>query len=291
MKTIRQIRSLISLLTIAAGAFGCAGPAHGQPATLTQPRVQGDGSFRFEAAAPLGRKRIETSADLHSWTNLGTTNATTFAVLQPGASASPQRFFRVRCDEATAIDDLGLKVTSIRSTNVALRWQSVPGAMATRVYLAAEPCCGEVGLPAQKLVASLPGSATNFVLGELAPATHCFLRVTADTPTNSHSSLAHARTSGGPRAPLDSPVREVLGWAPNALQVVLTAHMTSAVDSGAGLQTGWHVTRASGAEIAVTAVHRHSVPIGAPAYGLGPEPSGDVNVIDADHRLFLMRPW
>ena len=38
----------------------------------------------------------------------------------------------------------------------------------------------------------------------------------------------------------------------------------------------------------MTAVPRHSIPVGAPAYGLGPEPSGDANVIDVDHRLFLM---
>ena len=267
-----------------------AGAIHCMPQTawLEGTRLTGGGGFECGAAAWRGAKRVETSSNLSGWTSFFTTNALTFTIRDFNALSYPQRFFRVVCDGETNRDDLALEANSVRSTSFAMTWRRIADATAVRLYLAGEPCCPDVGLPAQKLVATLPGTVTNYSLTGLAPAVDCFVRAVVDTPAGPHAGLVHARTLGGPRAALDTPVREVLGWAPNALLVVVPNQINNAYDSGTNLQTGWQVTRANGAAISVVSVHRHSIPVGAPAYGLGPVPSGDPNVIDVDHRLFLM---
>lgn len=280
--------AIIPLVKIALmlGLGVASGPA--QSAWFSTPRLLAGGGFECEAHTWRGEKRIEVSSNLEDWSVVSTTNAMAFSMRETESGPERHRFFRVRCEESLAEPPLPVTVSSVSSTRILLEWPEQSDATAVRVYLAAEPCCPDVGPPAQVLLAELPASARSFEITPLAPAVDCFVRVVVDTLTGPHHGVVHARTRGGPDETRETRVREVLGWAPNALLVVTTNRIRSPQDSGIGLQTGWRVTRANGAAISVNAVHRHSVPVGAPSYPLGPEGEGDPNVIDVEHRLFLV---
>jgi endoglucanase len=162
------------------------------------------------------------------------------------------------------------------SSTVNLRWQPISGATRVRVYLLAEP------RGAKTLLATLPGKAASHKADGLAPAATMFLQVEADTAKGLVSRSFRIRTEGGPRARLDNPVREVHACAPDILMIVLSGGDGAAWQSGA-----WSVTRSSGAAIAVRAVHRESLPVGAPHYEIGfGRPYSD-DILDVDHRIYL----
>ncbi len=190
----------------------------------------------------------------------------------------------------------GVSVTSVTSSTVSIAWAQVSNATGVRVYLAAEPAAVAGGsLPDQKLVATLPGNATSYQFTKLAAAADVFLRVEADTPSGAVSSNAYTRTKGGPRATLDTPLREAHGYAPNVLMIVLENKGT--YYNGTGLtgnqgstwQAGpWTVTRRDGTPIQVSQVHRHTIPVSQPSYQIGFGAPYDDNVVDVDHRIYLV---
>ncbi len=193
----------------------------------------------------------------------------------PGDSALPP---------AAAPDPLALHVTSATSTSVTVAWTPVPGAAASRVQLGPEPADTRDGpLPVSIDVATPAGDATRQRIEGLAPAVDVFVRVEVTGPDGAVlASEAHGRTLGGPRASLDDAVREVHALAPDVLEVVL-----SNGDGGQWEAGPWTVHREDGSPIAVTAVHRQSIPVGAPGYDVGFGADTHDNVIDVDHRIFL----
>ncbi len=164
-----------------------------------------------------------------------------------------------------------------------MAWSSVGNATLTKVFLGAEPG-NAVGapMPGEVEVAVLDGTANAYTVTGLAPAVDLFIRVEvhADTVLSEH---VHARTRGGPRAPLDTPVREVHLYSPRILEIVIAG------GDGGALQAGpWTVQRSNGSFIGVESVYRHSVAVGAPAYQIGYGLPYDDSVIDVDHRIFLV---
>ena len=157
---------------------------------------------------------------------------------------------------------LQVRVASVTSSSVAIKWGRVRDATQVRVYLASEPAPARgAPMPGEVALVSLRGSATTYRLTNLAAAAHAFIRVEAVTPRGSVSGSASGRTVGGPRAALDTPLREVHGYAPNVLQVVLDNKttrydgVTLAGNQGAAWQAGpWTLTRRDGRPIRVSHV-------------------------------------
>jgi len=173
--------------------------------------------------------------------------------------------------------DLECKISNVTSSTVSISWKSINGGDSVRVYLLADPNEGR-----KMLLATLPGRASGYKVTGLAPAVTAFLRVEADTQNDTVSWNGSARTTGGPRAVLDSPVREVHGYAPDILMIVIASGKGSEWQSGK-----WNVTRGNGSGIAVRAVSRDSVPVGAPEYQVGwGRPYRD-DILDVDHRIYL----
>lgn len=187
---------------------------------------------------------------------------------------------------------LDLRVSSVTSSTVELRWNALPGAQSITVSMGSEP--GPV-LASQTEVARLSSSATTLRITKLAPDVNVFIRVDVETSGSTASAIAHVRTKGGPRAALDNIVREVRGYAPNILMVVLAdngiRYDLNPVNHGAAWQAGpWKVIRRNGTALPVTAVYRQSVPVEAPGYITDPmnyTGSGS-NLLNTDHRMFLV---
>ncbi|MCC6694566.1 MAG: Ig-like domain-containing protein [Candidatus Hydrogenedentes bacterium] len=204
--------------------------------------------------------------------------------------------------------NLNLHVSSTTSSQVALCWPLLQNASQTRVYVGPEPSSSGTGsLPMQKLVATLSGSQQEYTVQDLAPAVDAFfyvqtLNASSQTIGECHT---HVRTPGGPRAALDTAVREVHMVAPNVLEVVMADFMVHSFssmsdtydqgvneivgDHGLQWQTGtWTVIRQSGAPIPVVNVYRHSVPVGQNYYEVAYQGSTADNLLDVDHRIFLV---
>jgi len=167
-------------------------------------------------------------------------------------------------------------VSAATSSKVTIGWRTIPGATLHRIYLLTGP-------DGQKApIASVSASGRSYKLTGLAPAATAFIRVEAETPKGIVSRNLVARTVGGPRANLDTAVREVHGYAPDVLMVVLAG------GNGPSWQAGeWKLTRANGAHIAVRKVDRDSLPVGAPEYEIGYGKSYRDDVLDIDHRVYL----
>ncbi|MBI2060597.1 MAG: glycoside hydrolase family 9 protein [Nitrospirae bacterium] len=147
------------------------------------------------------------------------------------------------------------------------------------VILVPEPGAAEGVLVAQ-------GEGLQVVTG-LAPSADYFFRV--------DEAVLHARTVGGPRAKLDTTVREVHGYAPNILMIVVAnpgaAYRSDKLQGNLGplWQAGpWTVKRRDGSAIKVLRVHRHSITVSQPDYKVGYSLDSDINIVDVDHRLFLV---
>jgi len=193
--------------------------------------------------------------------------------------------------------DFKVAVEAVTSSRVTLSWPPFSAATDLRVYIGPEP----PELPGRRLPlavqdAVLPGTATGHTVTAVAAATDLFALVIADEGRASERlGFAHARTEGGPRAPLETPLREVHAYAPNVLALVL---QNPATDYNGGTPIGntgadwaagaWTVTRSLGAPVAVSAVRRHSIPVGQPDYPVGYWMFGDDDIVDIDHRVFLL---
>ncbi len=188
-------------------------------------------------------------------------------------------------------------LSRVTSTTVELAFTPPQGTSQVLVYAGPEPGKGPgEPLPLERLMAKLPGDARQARVGLLSPGTDVFLRLEARRLTSGPVSVGlHARTLGGPHTPLDTPLREVQLHAPNVVMLVLSNPGTEfdgttlVGDVGADWQGGtWSVRRHDGRAIAVTAVHRHSMPIGQPDYPVGYNQYGDGDIVDVDHRIFLV---
>ncbi len=144
-------------------------------------------------------------------------------------------------------------------------------------------------MPSEILEVSAAASATSYTINKIAAATDLFIRAEAVVPSGNISEQTHARTIGGPRADLGtSALREVHGFAPNVLQIVLANGV------GATWQDGtWAVKRRDGSAINVVSKWRHSIPVSADdftptasnphVYNINSD-----NVTATDHRIYLV---
>ncbi|MBI4122560.1 MAG: glycoside hydrolase family 9 protein [Parcubacteria group bacterium] len=180
-----------------------------------------------------------------------------------------------------------VRIGAITSSSVEISWAPVPTATQTNIYLAPEPTANNPSVPKQ-LMASLGNGATSYRLANLAAGTDFFLRVEAVTPAGVVGSEAHARTPGGPRVNLDTPVRQVFGYAPNVLMLVLEDKVLLS-NRGPTWQKGpWSVTRRDGRILPVMSVYRRSVPVSQPGYELGFGAPVNNNLVEVDHEIYLV---
>lgn len=285
VKPLPASPALLSLATLAWTLLA----SYAQPLILAQTRQLADGRVEFQVSGPAGPKRIEFSNDLSVWGTLAAAeSAPSFVVADAPPASDEPRFYRARLLGGVETD-FNAGAVEVRPTQVKLAWAPPEGATATRVFLAAEPnLVGSAG-PARKLMATLSGSASELTVTNLAPGVDCFFRIEMDTLQGAKAVLVHARTPRTPRTRsarelvLQPALREVQGFSPNILIVTLANWPTN------DLKTGWQVKRADGATVPLTAVHRHSVPVGAPEYPVGQGIGGRENpLVEVDHRLFLV---
>lgn len=201
----------------------------------------------------------------------------------------------VASDPDAGIDfgDVPVKVEETTSSRVELSWD-VEGASEIRVLVGPEPKGNEDTMPVETEVARLDGSAKGHTIDGIAAGTDVFVRVVATTAQGQQWGVAHARTTGGPRKKLDTPLRSVHALAPDVLMLVLETRETQfeggalAGARGAQWQGGkWSVSRADGSEITVAQVHRRSLPVGQPGYPVGYEKWGTDKIVDVDDHVFL----
>ena len=187
---------------------------------------------------------------------------------------------------------MSLRAETISSSRIELAWDPVDGASGYDVWIGAEP--GEGDAPIPDAIHAGTVTEPRFAIEGLAARADVFVRVEAKDAGGEWGHLA-ARTSGGARADLDTPLRAVHGYGPNVLMLVLANPGVTfsggalSGDLGGSWQTGsWTVTRADGSEVAVTEVHRDSIPVGQPGYPVGFEAWPDDTIVDVDHRIFLV---
>ena len=200
---------------------------------------------------------------------------------------------------------------AVTSSTVSLSWTPESDATETRVYVGSEPpSVLDDPLPESVLVATLSGSSSSHQVSGLAAAVDAFVRVEQDTPAGTLGSNVHARTVGGPRTPLDTPVREVHAYAPDVLVIVIADDQVDsyALDAGGNVmnwfgdgpegyvigdegsqwqQGPWTVTRRDGTSLTVQAIHRDSRAVGSPYYDIGWQANQRSHLIDVDHHLYL----
>ncbi len=198
-------------------------------------------------------------------------------------------------DEGINFGNVPVRVESTSSSKVELSWDAVPDADRIRILIGPEPQGNADEMPVEVEEAELEGGATSHTIEGIAARTDLFIRVVAETPDGDEWGIAHARTTGGPRSDLDTPLRSVHAMAPNVLMLVLETRDT--VFNGGSLsgsrgpawQAGtWAVTRADGTPVGVSEVHRRSIPVGQPDYPVGYDQWGDQNVVDVDDHIFLV---
>ncbi|MBI2425862.1 MAG: choice-of-anchor D domain-containing protein [Candidatus Hydrogenedentes bacterium] len=200
---------------------------------------------------------------------------------------------------------LPIDTDAVTSSSVAISWGIPANATGVRVYFGPEMgAAPQAPLPSQRLVATLTPSAKSYTFQQLSAATDMFARVEIDTPAGLYAGTAHARTPGGPRAALDTPLREVHALAPDLLLLVMenrNVHSFSLAtdvhdggvdtlvgDTGAAWQAGpWSVLRKDGSTIPVLSVHRRSMPVEQPDYETGYGANDHLEILHVDHHLFL----
>ncbi len=253
------------------------------PATLTVP-PDGTGEVRV-SFTPAADGRVQ--------------GRLTFAANDPN---NPQKEIQLDAEGVPAgagAATLALRITQTTSSKVTVAWPTFSGADAVNVYLAPEPE-GTRNEPLYKmLVSQQPGTSTGCVIDKLSAASDAFFRVEALSGTQVLAAgFVHARTVGGPRATLDTAVREVHAFAPNVLMVVLENKQVKSYsgttgslvgDTGPEWQAGpWTLTRPDGTPIQVTNVYRHSIPVGQTYYEIGPGTPLHQDLLDVDHRIYLV---
>ncbi len=190
--------------------------------------------------------------------------------------------------------DVPLTVSQVTSSTVAITWDAVPDATNIRLFLGPEPKGDDDTMPLEIDEAELEGSATSHTIEDLAAGTDVFVRLVAETPDGEKWGVAHARTVGGPRQKLDTPLQSVHALSTNVLELVLETKNTEYTGGslsgarGKAWQEGtWTVTRSDGSEIEVTAVHRRSASAGQPNYPVGFDKWGNNNIVDVEDQIFL----
>lgn len=189
----------------------------------------------------------------------------------------------------------GLSVKDATSFSVTLGWERISGAEEIRIAAGPEPPLIQGGeLPLGAAVATLSGDANEYTIGPLAAGVDVFVRIEATSNGARVSGVIHARTVGGPRASLATPLRAVHAYGPNILMLVLANEGTEYKgkklkrNTGAAWQKGpWGVARADGSAIEVVEVFRDSVPVSQPDYEVGFGKTYNDTVVDVDHRIFL----
>jgi hypothetical protein len=267
MKQYPSILPSLHSLTILLAAFGASACAAGSEDSAAASTTE----FGSDAAADAGAQNFDTAFVPES--------------LAQAATASVGAF--------------KITVGAVTSSTLALSWAAVPGASRVVVIAGTEPAASlAAALPAPTLPRYLAGTATSVVLGPAAAGTDVFVEVkierTGNTPLVART---HARTKGGPGAVLNTPLRSVHGYGPNTLMLVLSdpnttfseSARTHAGNDGAAWKGGsWQVARANGSRITVTNVYRQTVPVGQPNYPVGYEQYGNGNIVDLEHRIFLV---
>lgn len=194
---------------------------------------------------------------------------------------------------------LNLRVTGVSSTGVTVQWDlQTPTPVAVRISIGPEPAPTRHGsLPGSVLLTPTPlaGNVTTYTVSNLAAGTHVFIHVAVDHADGSRvEQNVLAKTMGGPRASLSSPIRSVEVASFNMLKLVLanpgTVYNGSALNNnkGAEWQGGtWTVTRRNGNPIVVTNVYRDSRPVGQPDWRITPVPYSNNATVDLDHWIYL----
>ena len=204
----------------------------------------------------------------------------------------------------TEDDDAPLIYTGdVTSSSINISWGLVGGATGYNIFIASEP--QSTAIESERyLVAAVDAQTTDYRLINLAANVDTFIRVES-LPTNSVVLETHARTTGGPGAELDTPLKQIHLIAPDILMLVFRNEEVNSYSpqanrddgeevtnyTGFDLQAGtWGVTRISDIEspIGVNTVYRHSVPAGSMDYDLGYATDTMNNIIDVDHRIYLV---
>jgi len=209
--------------------------------------------------------------------------------------------------EASQSGALSLHVGAITSSKVDLNWTNYVGLDKVKIYIGPEPPdTANTSLPLQKLIATLPASDQTYRLTNLSAATDIFIRVenlSGDTVIAANN--VHVKTLGGPKANLDTALREVHLVAPDIIELVMTDNMVisysgdpaydySKITGYRGSQwqaDSWQVTRNNGSALTVTNIYRNSVPVGNPYYTKSVSPYPHLiqydKYVNVDHRLYL----
>lgn len=195
---------------------------------------------------------------------------------------------------------LNVRVQQITSSTVTLAWPIFSGAESVFVYLAPEPEGMRNEPLYKKQVAQQSGTSTGCTIDKLAAATDAFFEVEALKGAQVIASgFVHARTVGGPRAALDTPVRNVHLMGPKILEIVMLDLKVTSYTSDTGTlidyhgpeyqSAQWTVTRADDkTTIPVSKVYRHSVPAGQNYYEVGYGTNTHDELMDVEHRMYLM---
>lgn len=185
--------------------------------------------------------------------------------------------------KASAVQKIkGLKVTDVTSSSVSIKWENNPAYSEVNIELSAEPYKpGKKGKVVFRKIASLKNE-NSYTIQNLAAGVDCFITLKAIKNGKNVYGLLHAKTIGGQRAKLSTPVRKTGLAAPNILEIVI------ANGNGKKLQNdNWTVKRNDGSSFRVNQVYRQSIPVGAPNYSIGANKPYDNDTIDVDHHIFL----
>ena len=202
-------------------------------------------------------------------------------------------------DERRTARNAVVSTQRVTSSSVSLTWRTTFGVRETRVYVCPEPLApsSSTALPCV-LVGRASARTPSYTIKKLAAGTDVFIRLEFDDISGEvQTTSVHARTLGGPGVPLDGPVRSVHAYAPRILSLVIANPSTrfdvrsgaAEGNLGAAWQSGiWNVRRHDGRTVDVVSVHRHSVPVGQPAYNVGYGQPANDNIVDVEHRIFLV---
>jgi endoglucanase len=184
-------------------------------------------------------------------------------------------------------------VTGVSSSRIVLDWDDVAGATGYNVHYAPEPrYLGD--LNNRKTDATGITESTHTITS-LSPSTNVFIMVEV-LGTEEEDLYDHAKTLGGPRAELESAVREVHMAALDIIEIVFADFRTvydgsqlTGNDGAAWQSATWTITRLDGNPINVQTTHRKSIPVSQPDWGYNTDTWGDKDndVVDLDHHIYL----
>lgn len=195
---------------------------------------------------------------------------------------------------------MDLFVDNVSSSSLRISWPQYSNTDEIDIHIAPNPPESSAGMPPGAMwFASLAPEINHCAVDRLSAAVDVFICVNAWSGNRLVAAgFAHARTLGGPKAPLDTPLREAHMYAPNILELVLANPKVKSFSGANGVMEGyagpqwqagpWTVSYAEGAPLPVTKVFRHSVPVGQPYYELGYAKSTHDDLIDVDHQIFLV---